>query len=388
MDRDVVSSAGRLQRWWVALTAALLCIACGGGVGTGGTGAFASGPITGFGSIIVSDVHFDESAARIEGDDGSARDRSELHLGTMVEVESGEIRDNAAAASQVRLVSALIGAVQSVTSSTLLVNGQTVRIDVGTLFDDRFVGGLGAIAVGRVVEVYGFVVRGGAEVIATRIEPKDGATTFKFRGVVAALDTQARTFDIGTQHFTYAGQAGGSGELHNGALVRVVVGTQPDAQGRWVASAVGNTGPGGGDRDQFKAKGMITSYTSNASFTVDAYRVDASAARIENGPLALGRHVKVEGSLRSGVLVATEVKVLGPNQQDELQLRGPITSIDTAAKVFQVGGHSERVSYARPDVEYERGTAADLQLGRRVRVTGLLSADGTLLEATRIRLDN
>src|SRR5262245_13917335 len=105
MVRELVSGMNRLQRWVWLVAAVLLGLSCGGGVGTGGTGAFASGPITGFGSIIVNDVHFDESAARIDDDGGNGRDRSELHLGTVVEVQGGEIRDGAATASEVRMVS-------------------------------------------------------------------------------------------------------------------------------------------------------------------------------------------------------------------------------------------------------------------------------------------
>src|SRR4249920_3398790 len=126
------SDRGSRGRWALRALAAgwvaTLVIACGGGVGSGGTGAFASGPITGFGSIVVEDIHFDESAARIDDDDGDDRQRSDLHLGTMVEVQSGEIRDGAATASQVRIVSALIGSVQSAGSGTLVVNGQSVQI--------------------------------------------------------------------------------------------------------------------------------------------------------------------------------------------------------------------------------------------------------------------
>ena len=384
MDRDLGSRVCRARRWLWALAAAWLVVACGGGVGTGGTGAFASGPITGFGSIIVNDVHFDESAARIDDDDGDDRQRSDLHLGTIVEVQSGEIRDGAATASQVRIVSALIGPVQSVSAGTLVVNGQSVHTNAGTVFD--FSGGLGGITIGRVVVVYGFLLPAQGGISATRIEPDDSATTFKFRGVVSALDTVARTFDIGNQHFSFAGLTNGADTLRNGALVSVVVAMQPNAQGRWVVTKVGNSGPGG-DRDEVKANGMISSFTSNASFTIDAYTVDASAAQIDGGPLALGVHVKVEGSLRSGVLVATKVQVIGQNQPEELELRGPISSIDTGAKAFQVGGRSERVSYARPDLVFDGGTAADLQLGVRVRATGPLSADGTVVDATRIKIE-
>ncbi|MDH4062195.1 MAG: hypothetical protein OEU94_15415, partial [Aquincola sp.] len=68
-----------------ALASVLLWLAaCGGGVetgGTGATGAFIEGPITGFGSIIVEGVRFDESAARIEDADGGGIVRDALRLG-------------------------------------------------------------------------------------------------------------------------------------------------------------------------------------------------------------------------------------------------------------------------------------------------------------------
>jgi Domain of unknown function (DUF5666) len=356
-------------------------------VGTGGTGSFASGPITGFGSIVVGGVHFDESAARIANDDGTPRDRSELHLGTMVEIDSDEIRGGAATASQVRITSALIGAVESKAANALVANGQTVRIEAGTVFDERLAGGLTAIAVGRVLEVHGFVGVGSTEIVATRIEPKDGATAFKFRGEVAALDTQTRTFDIGGQHFSYAASVNGVGELRNGALVRIVVALLPDAQGRWVVNDVGATGPRG-DRAQVKADGVITTFVSNASFVVAGYMVNASAAQIVNGPLAAGLRVDVDGKLEAGVLVAHRVRVEQAGQPEEFQLRGVIDRVDTAAKVFEFRGNRERVSFAGTGIVYQGGDEPDLASGRRVTAFGNLSADGTLVEATRIRFDD
>jgi hypothetical protein len=387
MNRDRVSRSRRVLWWLSALTVAWWAVACGGGVGTGGTGAFASGPITGFGSIVVDAVHFDESAARVEDDDGSGRDRNELRLGTMVEIDSSEIRDGAAVASRVRIVSALIGSVESVASGALVVNGLTVHIDAGTVFDDRFVGGPAAVETGRTVEVFGFVLSGSGDIQATRIEPDDGAGAFKFRGVVSALNTQARTFDIGSQRFSFPGSVSGASELRDGAFVRVLVGTQRNVQGRWNVAAIGNTGPGGGDGDQAKARGVITTFTSTANFSVGGFTIDASAAQIHGGPLAAGQRVEVDGRLQAGVLIASSVDVEDQNDHDVLELRGAIASVDTVAKVFVIAGRSERVSYARPDIVFENGSAALLQVGRNVRATGQLSADGTLVEATRIHFD-
>ena len=375
------------RRVLAALALVWLIAGCGGGVGTGGTGSFASGPITGFGSIVVGGVHFDESGARVENDDGTPRDRSALHLGTMVEIDSGEIRSGAATASQVRITSALIGAVESVAAGALVANGQTVRVDAGTVFDERLAGGLTAIAIGRVLEVHGFVGVGSSEIVATRIEPNDGATAFKFRGEVAALDTQARTFDIGGQHFSYAAAVAGAGELRNGAFVRVFVALQPDAQGRWVVTDVGHTGPRG-DRAQVKVGGVIANFVSNASFVVAGYTVDASGALVVNGPLAAGLRVDVDGKLQAGVLIADRVRVVQAGQPEEFQLRGVIDRVDTVAKVFEFRGNREPVSFARAGIVYEAGDEADLASGRRVTAFGNLSADGTLVEATRIRFDD
>ena len=72
-----------------------LAAACGGGGGvdTGGTGATVSsysvGRISGFGSIVVNGVHFDESGASIVDDDGAPHRRDELQLGMTVNVDAG-----------------------------------------------------------------------------------------------------------------------------------------------------------------------------------------------------------------------------------------------------------------------------------------------------------
>src|SRR6478609_9453528 len=76
----------RQSSWFPVLLLVLLLAACGGGVDSGGTGApaessSASGPITGFGSVIVNGVHFDDSNAGITDGEGMARQRQDLKLG-------------------------------------------------------------------------------------------------------------------------------------------------------------------------------------------------------------------------------------------------------------------------------------------------------------------
>ena len=374
------------RRWIAAWAFVALLVACGGGVGTGGTGAFASGPITGFGSIIVDDVAYDDSLARIEDDTGAGRDRSELRLGTVVEVDSNAVRNGAATASRVRISSERIGRVDAVSANALTVNGLPVAFNSGTVFDDAFAGGAAGVTVGTRVEVHGFATDTSGAVLATRIEPRGAATGFKFRGTISALDTQARTFRIGNQTFAYALGVAGRDLLAEGAFLRVWVNDTLDLQGRWVVTAIARGQSMPPDNMEIKTHGLITSYGSITNFQVGPWTVNASGASVQNGPLALGQRVKVEGRVQGGVLIASDVKVQGQN--DELQINGIIAAVDPVARIFEFNGRRDRVSFARTDIVFENGSILSLTVGRRVRAFGQLSADGTLLEATRIRIEN
>jgi hypothetical protein len=306
----------------------------------------------------------------------------------VVDVESGDVSNGQAVAQRVRIVSEMIGRVDAVAAATLVVNGLTVRINAATVFDDRFAGGLAGVTAGRVVEIYGFAFADTGDLLATRVEPNDTAAAFKFRGVVTALDTSARTFRIGTQDFVYPESVDGRDALRNGALVRVIVATTRDAQGRWTVNSIASGVPSIGDHGEARANGVITSLTSNALFEVNGRAVDASAARIEGGPLALGLRVEVEGRLQAGVLVASEVKGESEEGDGQLELSGTIASVDTTGKTFLLVGRSERVSFARTDIQYSNGSVANLVAGRRVQVQGMLSADGTQVEARHIEFDD
>jgi hypothetical protein len=373
VNRNETARAGRTWCLWITLCACIGWLAaCGGGVGAGGTGSFASGPITGFGSIIVNDVHFDDSSARVETDDGSGRSREDLRLGMVVEIEADAVRDNAATAHRVRIVSELIGRVDARGANALMVNGLTVRTNAGTVYDTAFVG------------VYGFSTGVAGEVLATRIEPRPGASAYKVRGTLSMLDTQARTFRIGSQVFVYPAQIAGHDQLANGAFLRLLVEPQRDTQQRWVVKSINGAAPQPDDGQEVKANGVITLFDSLANLRVGGWAVDASAAEIEDGPLALGLRVKVEGRVVGGVLVASEVRVVGEDGDDDYETSGRIVAIDPVARIFELNGNRGRVSFARSDIEFEGGTLDMLAVGLRVEVTGELSADGTLLEARRI----
>ena len=89
--QEIKHRPARSPHAWAALVlaCAALLSACGGGeqvagVGTGGTG-LASGSVTGFGSVLVDGVAYDDSNALVQRDDGSGQMvNTELRLGQRV----------------------------------------------------------------------------------------------------------------------------------------------------------------------------------------------------------------------------------------------------------------------------------------------------------------
>jgi hypothetical protein len=372
---------------------ALLVAACGGGVETGGTGptgsAYIEGPITGFGSIIVGGVRFDDSSASVDDADGRGRDA--LRLGTRVEVESGPIGTDgsgvrSATARRVRVASDLLGPVTRVDAAAALIEvlGQNVRFTPATVIDGA-AGGAAALAVGDFVEVHGFVRPGAVidDYVATRIEKRSAAPlSFRVRGLVR--DLAGSTLRVGSQLFDLGATAPPAG-LVNGAFVRLTVGTQQVA-GRWPATTLVIESRRVEDRDEAEVEGLITALTSVTRFAVNGIEIDAAAANFVDGTggVVLGARVKVRGrSNAGGVLVAESVDLRSDDDSfnDGIDLRDALTDLDRAARSFRVRGIAVNWDDA---TRFDGGRAGDLDNGDRVRVRGRLSADRTRVVAERI----
>ena len=387
-----------------AATALLMLPGCGGGgdggsagVGTGGTGSFTSGPIRGFGSIVVNGVRYDDAAAQVVGDGGAALARSDLRLGMVVDVSGSDVSTatdgrRSATATSIGVRSEIEGPVSAINAAagTLTVLGQLVQITPTTVFDHDLRGGLAAVAVGMVVEVYGFLQPSG-QYLATRIDDEDDPVThYKLRGVVSGLDTAARTFRIGTALVSYADIAASVSGLANGQYARVELQLTPDASGAWRARSIrlATTAIGmpAGDGVKAEIEGYITAFTSDARFSVAGIVVDASAVGQLPPGLAVGRRVEVEGVLSGGVLVARSVEFEDDDDDDadEFEIEGVITSVSASARTFSVRGIT--VNYA--NARFKDGTAEQLAPGVKVEVEGQLASDGTTLLATEVEFDN
>ena len=395
---DLAAFCGALLCAGLAAVLTGLLGGCGGGVGSEGTGtgvlgSFSSGTITGFGSIVVNGVHFDESSALVQDDDGLIIARSSLALGMVVQVTGGPQATAAngtttAVASAVRTNRALVGPAAALqlnalaNTGSLSVLGQSVLVLADTVFDARLSGGLASIRSGQLLEVYGYYDSTRAAYTATRIAPADVGTGYRVSGPVASVDVTAKTLTLGSQTYSLVGQ---SGSPANGDQVRLKLQTNTDSSGRWVVSTSQPDDAAPKDSAGAEIDGVVSALLANSRFVVNGVTVDASAAKV-SGTLQVGSKVEVSGRLSGGVLLASSVQA-DSGSAKTFELSGTLSGLDTTSRRFVVRGTV--VSYARADVVFGGGTAARLVgYTGKLKVEGLLSADRTVLDALRIQFDD
>jgi hypothetical protein len=380
-----------------------LLAACGGGGGDssattgGGTTAagqsFASGPISGLGSIIVGGVRFEDNSARVEDDDGAVHNRNELKLGMVVEVQASTIDDATARATAalIRFGSEIIGPVASIdtTAQTIRVLDQTVEVRAETVFDASLTGGFAALAVGQILEIHALFDSASGHYLATRIEREDSAAAFRLRGLVSQLDTTAKTFHIGDAVINYAGVAADQlpASLANGMRVRVRLQTT-QVNGQWVALSVRSGVRRVDDVADARLRGFVTAFTSTQKFEVQGVPIDASSATFDPNAAAvkLGALVEVRGRAANGTIVASRVKAIDRLGDDwrRVELHGTVSALDTTAKTFVL--REVKVDYSRV-LEWKDGSASDLANGKALEVKGLWSDDRSVLFAVVIEFE-
>ena len=391
---DLQTGLGPSRREWL-LAALGLVTGCGGvdsgGTGTGSDSTLAVGPITGFGSVIVNGVRYDDAAATISDDDGVARTSADLKLGMHSEVIASALSVvggvATASASSIRVRSTIEGPIESIdlAAGRMVVIGQTVAVVATTVFD---LGGNAPLAVADLVEVHASLDVARSRYVATRIERRAALERYKLRGVVEELDLVGRTLRVGSLRIDWSGVAPGdpASALAPGRSVQITLATTPASGTRAALSIQADSLPLA-DRDRVELEGRVTAFTSITDFAVDGVPVDARGARFEGGAAGLvqGAKVEVKGSLRGGVLYASEVQLKGDAGGDEsFELHGSIESVDAPAMRFVVRGVTVTWS---ADTRFDSSSPADLVVGRRVEVRGRLSPDGLAVDATLIHVE-
>jgi hypothetical protein len=391
---------------------AVLVAGCGGGGGDesgGGTSnpppngatsqtVFATGAITGFGSVIVNGVRYDTDSAQVSIEDRPAS-AMDLQVGEVVRIEA-TIDDNgrarAKSVSQDHLLQGPVTAIDTA-AGTLIVAGQVVTTDADTLFDDSIpTRSLAGLAIGDVVEVHGFASAQGAR--ATRIEMAgSGETEVEVTGLVANLDTTAQRFEIGNLRVDYSTatlEDFGSGGIAAGQLVEVK-GTSFLPDGTLRATHVDREDDRFGDGgDKSEIEGLVTRFVSATDFDVAGQRVTTTAStRYENGTAAdleLDVKVEVEGRIdANGTLVASEVDF---KRRSSARLTGPVESIDAAAGTFRALGVTVVVSSSTLLEDHESDdhffNLSSLRVGDWVEVRGQAEAGTGRLLASRLERDD
>lgn len=318
----------------VPLSVLVACSSSGGGIGGTGAAGVTVGPITGFGSIVVNDVHLDISNATVSLE-GMAGDPSDSNFGLklgMVVVARGDFStdDLTGVATSVEFEDNLEGPVDSVNANLnqLTVLGQPVVVNTATVFDGF--SRLDDLTQGNMVEVSG-LVDASATIAATRIELTglafDHVGELEIKGTIRNVDTTRKTFEIGAPttpplQVQYAEatldlEHSPNGVLENGLFVQVES-QRPPSGATVLASEIEVKSPLsdslGEEGNHVEIEGFVTDFSAlDQPFRVNGYPVRTTlATRYEQGlpdDMANNMRLKVEGRLdANGVLVAVKVE--------------------------------------------------------------------------------
>lgn len=330
---------------------------CGGGeqvagISTGGTGSFTVGPVTGFGSVIVNGIRYDDSQARlVRLDDPDMPAVAALKLGMVVTVQGSAVSGNAAlgtataTADRIHYRSEWRGPVESIDlgKSTFSLLGQTVRVSAATVFEGEAITRLGELSTGLQAEVYGYLDPATASLQATRVELSVvQPPSYLVSGLVKSkVETE---FSIGNLPVRLAPNV--TTTAVEGSLVRIWLATSPD-NGRWTAVRIVAEETlldelEIDDDDEAEIEGSVTAWRSATSFSVNGIPVDASVVPgIATLGLQLGSVLEVSGTINRGVVVASEVKVKRREEVEarEFELHGQVEQLDSVARTFRTRGY-------------------------------------------------
>ena len=378
-----------MQRW--ALLGLLLVLTSCGGGGTGGSGSpvVVSGPVTEFGSIVVTGITFniEDATITVNGQPGSEAD---LRLGHVVMVRGTLVPGGTAGTAEtVVFESNIRGPIASIDTddNSLVVLGQLVLVDDATQFGET---PLNALVVGNVVEVSGFP---DAErvVQATRVDKTQDVFVpgieIEVEGPIMDLNRANQTFTLNMLQvdFSMAELLNLPGnQLRNGQVVEVKsrrdIGNMNGVLVLVADSIAGkDVGIQGDPGDAVELQGIVTRGLS----TDHTFEVNGQIVRLTDDTvfevgtadnIAVDVRIEVEGVFDADrVIIAQEVE-LGTG----VEIQGTITRGLSADHTFEVNGQAVRITN---DTLFEGGMPEDLEVDVPVEVEGAFDAEGVLVAA-------
>ena len=299
----------------------------GDGGNTGGTGV---GPVTGFGSVIVNGVRYDD--AGIDNTtffDDHGRSKSDLAAGMMVKVTATGINDvsGTGTATRIEVLRHVDGPLDdngvTLATNRMKVMGQTVVTDTTTVFDN--------VAAGDLTDL-------------------------------AAVDNLAKAGK--RPELEIHGIADGAGTIH-ATFIRM-----------WFDNAV--TGR------EVQVRGKVANFSpALTAFTLGSITVEISPLP---AGLADGLFVEAKGTFRDsdGTLLATGVTIEDPasgqGAGDLVKAEGYVNRILSDGAQFELIGADglQSIHWSAGTAAFKDGTAADLLAGVRVVVEGKRNFDKTV----------
>lgn len=354
-----------------ALVASLLfsitCAGCGGSGGgapaSGAVSSFSQGVVTAKGSITVGGVKFDtDNVSAVTMDDNASKGVNDLKVGMMVRVK-GKIDDatKTGVAEKIEFADNLEGTIETKGVDTLIVFGQTVKVNNETIIEESSTGRIlfENLSVSERIEVSGVPDNTGA-IRATRIERKNGATEdMEIKGTVSDFagtgDTMITltppngaplTVDIGgtiappvptpvptpvPENIRAAALPAGFG---NGSFVEVK--TKASGSTITATSVEMEVEMEAAENERMEVEGFVTILSAaDKTFKVGNVTVSAGALPLPDN----GAEVEVHGMMnKDGALVASEIEV---EKECEIELEGRVAAtadIDLAGKTLKLNG--------------------------------------------------
>lgn len=380
------------RRHWLALAGSATLTACGGGggtaedppalarplgVATGGTGriqSFLSAAVSATTPLVVGGVTLDTRDAEISDGDGETLRLQELAPGMTARVLAGSIVTGAARAVAVTVDTQVAGPATWLDSRTLLVLGQRVSVS------STAVRGPGAAGTPQDVRVWGRLDLVGGRIVASRLAVRTPTGAPMLRGVLTAVDRSAGWLQVGPLVARAVDGGAIPSGLAEGAVVRLTLG-EPLPDGSWQLLAARDDALRPPDGLKVELEGQVTQFTSTRQFALDGVPVNASRAQIEGlAQLQLGATAEVHGTMREGVLVATEVSA---QAAEPLELAGRISALDAGSQTFLLNGWQVRWDAA---TRFSGGTSDGLRVGRQLALRARWRPGAAALQALTIAL--
>jgi hypothetical protein len=366
------------RRQWLLTTTAVLT-GCGGGgnlagalPGTGGTGIGVQGTITGFGSVIVNNTKFDDSAASVYLD-GVQLSSSDLRVGMVASIEgsvaSSGSSGSSGRASRIDVWSIARGVVRptDITGTGFTMAGMRFSTDVATSFEGLV--NLSSISVDTPLAVWGVQTSADARAWkATRVKLLSTVPT----SIVSTGLLSTSTGMLNGMHLTGSALGG----FADKQLLRVEGSFDSASSVLSVSSATAvGVAQQTASSGLVEWEGVVTAFSNATDFSIGTIRVDASKATLSpaNQIVSLNSAVEVTGTLQNGVLNASLVEIKSSNAAVQIDITGVVEHFNGVA-AFEVRGQPCDASNARVT-----GTLSNLHAGTKVRVLGSSDGDETLL---------